>query len=205
MIVHLITAGQMENPSNWPEIWHKCYKSWENCPYEIKMWRDSDINQLLKEDDKEFFSILNTLHPIYKWDYVRYIILEKFGGAYFDMDVEITDPSFLYKLKKDEIYISEGNWNSSLSNHIMISSKTPYSDLIWDSIKETSKNIILNNLDKCKNNPNNSIYTSGPIFLSNYSSRWSFKYSKLGWPQFSSIDSKLSYSKHHETSYWLKT
>ena len=87
----------------------------------------------------------------------------------------------------------------------MISYKSAITNLLWNSIKETSKYLILENLDKCKSSPVNTIYTAGPIFLSNYTSRWALEYTKLGFYQFSNKESKLSYSQHHETNAWLKS
>ena len=204
MTIHLIAAGELENPSKWSKLWHRCYNIWKSSPYEIKLWGDEAIDELLKEDDKEFFTTLNTLHPIYKWDYIRYLILEKFGGAYFDMDVEIIDPSFFSKLKQGEIYIAEGDWNCHLSNHILINlNPTPTNKLIWNSLKEKSKQKIYANLEKCLDNPTHTLYVAGPIFLSTFSSKYHFDHTPLGTYQFSLLTA-LSYSIHHNFSNWKK-
>ena len=129
MLIHLIAP---KDQTKWLEVWHHCYNIWKSTPYKIKMWHDEDVDQLLKEDDEEFFDILNTLSPIYKFDYVRYLILEKFGGAYFDMDVELII-NFIPLLNPNKIYLSEGENNCLISNHIMIS---PPDFLFWFNIKK---------------------------------------------------------------------
>ena len=54
MTIHLIAAGRLENPSDWPELWYHCYNIWKSSPYQIKLWGTKDIDTLLKEDDEDF-------------------------------------------------------------------------------------------------------------------------------------------------------
>jgi mannosyltransferase OCH1-like enzyme len=198
MIIHLLAP---DDKSKWDEVWHQCYNKWKISPYEIKLWNDEDIDQLLIEDDKEFFDILNTLHPIYKFDYVRYIILEKFGGAYFDMDVEIII-DFIPLLDPKQIYIMEGRRDEFLQNSIMIS---PPEYLVWDSVKKYCKFNVLNNLEKCKSSDFWVVYMVGPIALSNYFSRFSPPFEMLSYHHFHNPESTLSFSKHYSTSVWATT
>jgi mannosyltransferase OCH1-like enzyme len=198
MVIHLIAP---KNQSIWSEIWHKCYKIWKSSPYKIKMWYDEDVDDLIKEDDKDFFKTLNTLDPIYKWDYVRYIILQKFGGAYFDMDVEIIR-DFIPLLESKIIYLAEGKTNCFISNHIMIS---PPNYLIWDGVKNYCKYNILNNYEKCKSHNFWTVEMVGPVALSNYFGKFQPPYQPLSHSHFSEKNSKLSFSKHHYTSVWANT
>ena len=209
MTVHLIAAGRMEDSANWPKIWHKCYKSWKGCPYKIKIWNDKNIDQLLKEDDEEFFNTLNILSPIYKWDYVRYIILEKFGGAYFDMDVEIVDGSFLNQLNPNKIYLMEGTGGAYVENSIMIS-KHPYNEF-WTRLKNYTKNQVMLSLNQCIDS-NKVIYKIGSfsmtefIFksLPTYNNKVGGIYEILGTHQFASTTNEIVYTRHHYTSEWNK-
>ena len=86
MIIHLLAP---EDKNKWRPIWNKCYPSLQNLPYQIKIWNDKEIDNLIKQDNKDFYNTLNTLPLIYKVDYVRYIIMRDYGGVYIDMDVEV--------------------------------------------------------------------------------------------------------------------
>ena len=212
MVVHLIAAGKLENPNKWPELWHHCYNIWKSSPYEIKLWGDKDIDQLLKEDDEEFFNILNNLPPIYKWDYVRYLILEKFGGAYFDMDIEIVR-DFLPLLHPEKIYFMGGKINEYVQNSIMISltPKTQTRFWVWQSLKNTSKFNILNNIDKAKIE-HYTLDLVGPLFLSKwlaqnskYLEEMNIKYELLSHHHFCSLTNEVSFARHHHASLWQST
>ena len=195
MTIHLIAP---RDQTKWHKIWHHCYNIWKNSPYEIKMWHDEDADQLLKEDDEEFFNTLNTLEPIYKFDYVRYLILEKFGGAYFDMDIEIVK-DFIPMLCYDKVYIMEGKRDEYLQNSIMIS---PPDFLLWSGVKRYCKFNILNNLEKCKSHNFWVNDMVGPGALSNYFSKFKPPFQPLSYHHFDDPNSILSFSKHHTTSVW---
>lgn len=203
MVIHLIAP---KNQAQWHDIWHHCFKSWKNCPYEIKIWDDEDVDQLLKEDDEEFFNTLNTLPFIYKFDYVRFILLEKFGGAYFDMDVEVIK-DFFPLLNPTKIYIMEGTNGSLVENSIMISRKDRVDKVMWSRLKEYSKFQILNNLNDCKRSFKVINY-AGPNLISNYFTKYlpnfGISYEVLSYPQFASLTNEISFSRHHQTSFWLR-
>jgi mannosyltransferase OCH1-like enzyme len=206
MLIHLIAAGRLENPSDWPELWNHCYNIWKSSPYQIKLWDTKNIDDLLKEDDEDFFNILNTLNPIYKWDYVRFVILEKFGGAYFDLDIEIIR-DFIYMLNPQKIYMMEGTNGSLVENSIMISSNHINDSVMWSRLKDYSKFQILNNLEDCKINFKVINYAGGNLisnYFSKYLSNFDIKYEILSYPQFASLTNEISFSRHHQTSYWLQ-
>ena len=205
MVIHLIVAGELEDPNKWPSSWHTCYNIWKLSPYKIKIWNSNSIDQLLKSDDEEFFNILNKLPPIYKIDYVRYIILEKMGGAYFDMDIEIVDGSFLGKLKQDKFYFMEGTLGSYIENSIIIPSSIPTATQdVFYRIKSFVKHKIINNLKDCTQF--NVIKYAGAYALSDWISRYisqmDVKYEILGQHQFSSTTNEIVYTRHHQSSEW---
>jgi hypothetical protein len=200
MTIHLIAAGKLEDPIHWPEIWHKCYNIWKSSPYKIKLWGDKDIDNLLKEDDEEFFNTLNTLNPIYKWDYIRILILLKFGGAYFDMDVEVK-PEFLKSLNPEQIYISGGSpAQDILTNWIIISPKNRH---LWRSFLERGKQLILLYLDACRQDKNYVIPTLGPSALTKFFIHYGFTDLQiLSYDHFGDPFSNLYFAKHHFTHNW---
>lgn len=199
MLIHLIAP---KDKTKWPEIWHYCYNIWKSSPYEIKIWYDEDIDQLIKEDNKEFFNIINNLPSIYKIDYVRYIILEKFGGAYFDMDIEIIK-DFLPQLNPQKIYFMEGTGGTLAENSIMIDS--PNSNItFWNRFKMFTQRKIIENLDKCQI-PYNVLHYAGPWMITELLLKVFQKdlnYSLLGYEQFANPLSQISFSKHYQTHNW---
>jgi mannosyltransferase OCH1-like enzyme len=197
MLIHLLAP---KDQTLWPKIWYKCYDIWKTSPYKIKMWYDEDIDQLLKEDDKEFFnSYLSKLDKIYKFDYVRYLILEKFGGAYFDMDIEIVR-DFIFLLNKDVVYIMEGNRDEYLQNSIMIS---PPNNRLWTNIKYYCKWNVINHFEKCRSSNFWTVNTVGPLALSSYFSKFKPPFEMLSYHHFSTTTNTLSFSKHHNTISWV--
>ena len=203
MTIHLLAP---KDKSKWNPIWHKCYSIWQQCPHEIKMWHDEDIDYLLKEDDIEFFKILNSLPSIYKFDYIRYILLEKFGGAYFDMDVEIIDPSFFNKLNENIIYLMEGTAGTYVENSIMITPSNLIYSEYWERIKSISQCNIRNNINKCQNKLN-VVHMVGPGVISKFFSYLKLelgakKIEVLGYEQFASKTNTISYARHYQTCTW---
>jgi mannosyltransferase OCH1-like enzyme len=205
MIIHLIAP---EDKKKWNPIWHKCYNKWLNTPYDISLWNDEGIDKLLKEDDEKFYSnYLNQLHPIYKFDYVRFIILEKFGGIYSDMDIELIK-DFIPQLLPNKIYMMEGDIGELYSNCLMISPS--FKDLptqeVWLSLKLFTKQRVINNFESCKNK-HNVIHMVGPFAISEWFAKYfqGFNIPKVGVLSkyhFAQVDSDISFSKHYALSTW---
>ena len=205
MTIHLIAAGELENPNKWSDLWHHCYNIWKKSPYKIKLWNSKDLDNLLKEDDEEFFNIINKLPSIYKFDYVRYLILEKFGGAYFDMDVEIL-VDFIPLLNPNLQYFMGGSGGTIIENSIMIANQTTPNPNFWNRFRMNTKYKILKNLDKCSN-PYNVLQYAGAwlmteILITSFKNNKDKTYGILGYEQFSNPNSSISFSKHHYLSEW---
>lgn len=78
--------------SHWPKAWKVCLKSWERAypGWEIKMWNDEDIENLVKNSYPQHFGWFKALpHQILRVDAARSFVLHKFGGIYSDMDVYV--------------------------------------------------------------------------------------------------------------------
>lgn len=226
MEIHLIAP---KDKSQWRDVWRHCYKFWENSSYKINLWDDDRIDDLIREDDDNIFRILNQLPPIYKYDFVRYIFLEKFGGAYFDMDVEI-NIDFLPYLNTNTIYLSEGqpfedeqiktefegklppeffdinetpvDWE--LSNHIMISPKNPH---IWGLIKNKIKLNIIKHYRFDKGDFLPVLKIAGPVALSRIVNEIGLNYKLLSYYHFdvdTNDEEGFTICKHHKTFNWVK-
>ena len=208
MTIHLITAGKYQNQENWPEIWNKCFDSWSKTNYDICLWNDEGIEKLLKEDDKEFYDqYLKKLNPIYKWDYVRYIILEKYGGVYLDTDIELII-DFFPLLDPNSVYFAEGTSGNYVENCIMISSNNFNSySIFFERIKDFCKDKIMLNYKKCLVDKRQVLYTTGARALSEFVITqlqfFPINFNRLSYEHFGSLENTLSFVKHHHANTWL--
>lgn len=206
MNIHLIAAGKYKNRENWPSIWEQCYQSIEKLGYPIKIWDNQEIDNELISDDQEFYNeYLNKLDPIYKYDYVRYIILERYGGIYLDMDVEIKI-NFIPLLNPDKIYIAEGEFNCIVNNHIMISPNTTTfaTHVFWHNIRQYLKYRLISQFNKCKTSEYYTIETVGPIGLSYVLTKEKYPYTPLSRYHFGSKITDLQFCIHHCTHKWTE-
>jgi hypothetical protein len=205
MTIHFLAP---EDRSKWHPTWEKCFESWVQTKYNINVWTDEGIDKLLQEDDKEFYNeYLNKLDPIYKFDYVRYIILENYGGMYVDMDVELIDISFMDKIDSEKIYLMEGTGGTYIENSLIISPLDNVNKQFWQRIKMSAKTNIMKKIDQCANYYN-VIWIVGPQLISKFFIREDPKrtyYDILAWEHFGNVDGTFNFTKHHQTSvYGLK-
>jgi len=207
MVIHLIAP---EDKNKWNPIWHKCFKSIKRLPYDVLIWTDEKVDDLLKEDDTYFFNeYLDKLHPIYKWDYVRYIILEKYRGAYLDMDIEIIN-NFFPMLNPEKFYIKEGTLGSYLENSMMIS-QSPFFDGMWARVRTYCKNLIINNFSRAIEDKTSTIALAGPDALTKFiiknikikeDSENKKLFEILSHEHFGSLTNEVSFSRHYNLSTW---
>tara|TARA_R110002153_G_scaffold86020_2_gene214012 strand:+ start:431 stop:1042 length:612 start_codon:yes stop_codon:yes gene_type:complete len=201
MNIHLIAP---QDKSKWPDIWHECFESLIKSKHNINIWNDKGIEQLLREDDNEFYNeYLNKLHIIYQIDYVRYIILEKYGGAYFDMDIKIIDDSFSDLLDNNTIYIMEGTKGTYLENSIMISPQGKYWSGLWNRVKLNAKNQIKLHFNILEDR-RNVMLVAGAFMLSTFFIKWVpfNEYDILGYYNFGKVDTTISFTKHYQSNSW---
>ena len=204
MIIHLIAAGKYQDQKNWPEIWSRCYSTLQSLPYQIKIWNDEEIDNLIKQDDQDFCNVLNTLPLIYKWDYVRYIMMRDYGGAYIDMDVEIIN-NFIPLLNPNKLYLMEGTSGCYIENSIMVNiNSQPY---FWDDLKNFIKNKIYLNIKKSKD-PKNVISITGAMAMSEFivkeeMQRYGIQLEILSRYHFASLTNEICFTRHYNTTSWL--
>ena len=56
--------------------------------YQYKLWNLEDCEKLIKEDFSEYLKLWQDYrYPIQRADFIRYLILYKFGGLYIDCDI----------------------------------------------------------------------------------------------------------------------
>jgi len=101
--------------------------------WEYKLWTDIP-KDILDEDDKFILDDSIDKEPFIKVDYLRYIILEKYGGMYVDLDVTPKDK--FIEIMNDDLII--GVWKSRnikdhhklLVNNSVIKLSTEHSKLL---------------------------------------------------------------------------
>ena len=147
-IIHQVFLGQTESLEKYPNfiknkvVWQDWCK--EN-NWDYNFYDKNDVINLIEDEDLlKFYNNLT-----FNWqriDFCRYIIINKFGGLYVDLDIEIKEPQkgslATYILNQDYII---GLWHNKKTNKTeMTNSLIGYksgelSDLIKYSISETKK------------------------------------------------------------------
>jgi hypothetical protein len=76
--------------------------------YEIKLWTDSDIIDLIKDNYPDFYNIYTSAKTgVQRGDMSRIIIIYHFGGIYIDLDVLVLrDFAELLDMNSDKFYVS---------------------------------------------------------------------------------------------------
>ena len=202
MTLHFLAP---EDKNKWVAKWKFCLDTWQNSYSSIRIWNDNDIDNFIKKNDPDFFKLLNSLHKIFKLDYVRGLILEKIGGAYIDIDIELKSP-FIHQLDKSKIYIIEASAGDEiLQNSLMISQPSDF----WKDFLTYCRNSIYDNLDEVKAYPNliedvrGTIVrkTVGPIALSEFTSATD-KHIEILPANLFNNSKGISFTKHHQTGIW---
>lgn len=137
--IHYCWFGENEKP----DFAKKCIQSWRRyCPdYEIIEWNetnfDLDINGYVKMCyDEKKFAFLS--------DYVRLVVIAKYGGVYFDTDVElirsiddllINDAFYGFE---DKQHINTGVGFGAIANHITVCQMLKE----YDSLLEGNKGVV---------------------------------------------------------------
>lgn len=120
-IIHYCWFG----PNPLPEIFKKCYESWNKyCPdYQIKFWNEENFRFEDIEYLKKTYSLGAYAHFV---DYSRLKIIHDYGGIYLDVDVELIKPldSLLqyqmYLGYEDDNHINTGLGFGAEKSHIIL-------------------------------------------------------------------------------------
>tara|TARA_R110002051_G_scaffold61343_1_gene112366 strand:- start:486 stop:1106 length:621 start_codon:yes stop_codon:yes gene_type:complete len=202
MMLHFLAP---EDKTKWPPKWHLCLETWKKSHCCIKVWNDEEIDEFIKCNDLEFYKVLDVVHKIFKLDYVRGLILEKIGGAYIDMDVELISP-FIHQLDRNKIYIiGASSSDEVVQNSLMIS---PPSDF-WTRFLTYSRKNIIENLNEVRAYPHIKEdlpgtlvrKTVGPIALSNFIEEDNENIEILPANLFNHSHG-VCFTKHHQTGVW---
>lgn len=183
--------------------------------YEIKVWRDDDVNceNIIPDYLKTYYEDIN-FPPAFKSDILRYLIINKFGGLYFDIDFE--------PLKKIPEIFLKFNFLGGIQNNgeinIAFFGSEPNNLLLQEVLKS-----IPNNIEYAKLNgfysPTEIYRITGPEFFSkiakNYinQNNYFFFTKEYFYPywfhekerknEIFKITSPLSYAVHHWNNSWI--
>lgn len=202
LLIHVLGP---ENKDKWDPIWVKCFNSIQNLPYKIKIWTDNEVENIVKQDNQNFYNDISHLPFIYKLDYVRYIIMRDYGGIYIDLDVEILN-NFIPLLNSNKLYLMEGTSGCYIENSIMANiNKQPY---FWDDLKNFIKNKTYINLKKAID-PKNVMSITGPMAMSEFIAkekleRYGLELEILSRYHFASLTNEISFARHYNSNSWLK-
>jgi len=201
VVIHLVAP---RDKSKWNEVWVKCFETIKRLPYKIKIWTDEEIDEILKKDDKEFYyQYFDRLPNIFKYDYVRYILLYRYGGIYMDMDVEVVE-DFIPRLDPNMIYFMEGTRGTHVENSIMWAGNK--GKQMWEHLKRISRVKMIEDVFFWADPVWNIMHYVGPWMMSEVTLRWYKKdvdYQILGHEQFSNPKSAFSVAKHYSTNVWF--
>lgn len=105
--IHFIWLGKNEIPKEYYNFiieWKKNYKD-----YDVIVWNDKLIEQenLITDELKEYY--FSDMPEAFRVDIVRYIIVNKYGGFYFDVDFQF--------LKKIPDYFLNFNFLGGIQNN----------------------------------------------------------------------------------------
>ncbi len=95
-VIHYCWFGH--NPK--PKLIQRCIESWRRyCPdWEIKEWNEDNYDVLASEYTKAAYE---SKKWAYVADYARFDVLNRYGGVYFDTDVELLRPIPEYLMEEE--------------------------------------------------------------------------------------------------------
>lgn len=129
-IIHYCWFGRGEKP----ELAKKCIASWEKfCPdFEIREWNEDNCDYLAMPFMAEAYAAKKYA---FVSDVMRLIVLEKYGGVYFDTDVEVVRN--ISPLLNDGGFI--GFENDRFVNSGQVMAAVPHHSVIQAMIEEYKK------------------------------------------------------------------
>ena len=129
-IIHYCWFGRGEKP----ELAKKCIASWKKfCPdFEIREWNEDNCDYLAMPFMAEAYAAKKYA---FVSDVMRLIVLEQYGGVYFDTDVEVVRD--ISPLLDDEGFI--GFENDRFVNSGQVMAAVPHQPVVQDMIEEYKK------------------------------------------------------------------
>lgn len=129
-IIHYCWFGRGEKP----ELAKKCIASWKKfCPdFEIREWNEDNCDYLAMPFTAEAYAAKKYA---FVSDVMRLVVLEQYGGVYFDTDVEVVRD--ISPLLNDEGFI--GFENNRFVNSGQVMAAVPHQPIVQAMIDEYKK------------------------------------------------------------------
>lgn len=129
-IIHYCWFGRSEKP----ELAKKCIASWQKfCPdFEIREWNEDNCDYLAMPFMAEAYEARKYA---FVSDVMRLLVLEQYGGVYFDTDVEVVRD--IAPLMEDEGFI--GFENDQFINSGQVMASVPHHPVVQTMIEEYRK------------------------------------------------------------------
>lgn len=107
----VILTYKTKNINEFPPFYKKCLDQIIEYfhDYEIKIFDDNDLDNILKNFDRKLYNIYATKRIVEKTDIFRLVALYTYGGIYLDLDVllEKNPREYILKSKKEVILCQE--------------------------------------------------------------------------------------------------
>lgn len=141
------------NMDDWHPVWKLCQPSWKKhfpeTEYTHILWNDDDLDKFVETEFKGLYSEFYNSAPFHliKLDFVRLLLLYRYGGIYVDMDM-FCYKNFYNEITKNVALVEDTNFSDSMRfdhgivmNNMIISEKNndfikKYIDLIIDGFYE---------------------------------------------------------------------
>ena len=163
-IIHHIWMGKNEIPDENINCANSVKKI--HSDFEYKLWKDIDINNLIKNEFPEYYDRFYELpRMIMKIDMFRYFLMYKFGGLYTDMDYLMFKPFDLleYKIVIPTNMDRDKNGNVKCLGNCIFASVPNHP--FWKNLMDTLLTIDRKNLPSSGHQ--NVVNSTGPMFVFN--------------------------------------
>lgn len=110
--------------SRWHPLWFKCQETWKTkfSDFEYRFWNDEDIDDLILTYYPEYYQMYSEF-PVHilKIDFVRLVIMHRFGGIYADLDFYCYQ-NFYDSVKSNDVCLLENPFgNDPIENSLFCS------------------------------------------------------------------------------------
>jgi len=156
-----------------PPEWKKAQQKWKDLysDYEYILWGNDNSLDLIKKEYPQYLDMYNNFeYPIQRADFIRYCILQTYGGIYADLDIvpekKFTDETFTGT--NSDVYLMKGNnflnytYVIIITNSLMISKKN---SIFWDYVRKEIEKRYKNPSWKWIGKHTKVLQITGPIML----------------------------------------
>ena len=197
--VHYIWIGG-EIPNRYLNNFKKCNQL--NKSFHFNIWKDNDCLALVKEYD--LLDIFTPLSFIGKCNFLKYLVLHKFGGIYTDFDIEWKIPFTKimndYNLDNVDIIISTSNNPLLIDDPFIISKPNIFGSCITYCMNRTNLKYDGDILVKTGRKEIHQLEPFGPFGLTEW-----IRNNKISFNSFSQqdlLDHKGYFGIHEQKSNW---